>query len=172
MQIKHMAAILLAVSLPIVASTAQAKPRKTHTHAVTHSPAQQCVLDNSGRTSCQGAVETRQQPRQAVSDGGSDPRPGAWCMWWLRRHLGIPKSAFRPYEYNLARAGRYIGSSANGPAPGVIVVWWHHVGVITGGSPGHWIVLSGNDGHAVRERERSLNGVIAYRWPNDRIASR
>jgi hypothetical protein len=28
---------------------------------------------------------------------------------------------------------------------------------------GHWIVRSGNDGHAVRTRPRSLAGAIAFR---------
>lgn len=87
-------------------------------------------------------------------------------MWWLRRELGIPKSAFRPGEYNLARAGRYIGMVAGGPAIGVIVVWWHHVGIITGRTAQGWLVKSGNDGGRVRERVRSLRGAIAFRWPH------
>jgi len=101
----------------------------------------------------------------------SDPRPDKWCAWWLRRELGIPQSAFPPDQYNRAAAFRHIGSPATGPAIGVIVVWWHHVGIITGRTTTGWFVKSGNDGHAIRERERSLRGVIAYRWP-DRLASR
>lgn len=46
---------------------------------------------------------------------------------------------------------------------GAIVVWRHHVGKIVGGEPGHWLVLSGNDGHQVRERYRSVAGAIAFR---------
>jgi len=95
----------------------------------------------------------------------ADPRPGRWCMWWLRRHLGIPRSAFRPYEWNLARAGRYLGTPAHGPAIGAIVVWRHHVGIITGKSAGRWVIKSGNDSGRVRERPRSLHGAIAFRWP-------
>lgn len=101
-----------------------------------------------------------------VANDASDPRPSRWCMWWLRRYLSIPKSAFPNYSYNLARAGRYIGSAASGPGVGVVVVWNHHIGIITGRTSSGWIVKSGNDGHAVRERERSLRGVIAYRWPS------
>ena len=63
-------------------------------------------------------------------------------MWWLRRHLGIPKSTFPKYEYNLAAAGRYIGIAATGPAIGVIVVWRHHVGIISGQSAAGWIVTA------------------------------
>jgi hypothetical protein len=43
------------------------------------------------------------------------------------------------------------------------VVWRHHVGIITGRSGGQWIVKSGNDGHTVRERPRSVSGAIAFR---------
>jgi hypothetical protein len=38
-----------------------------------------------------------------------------------------------------------------------------HVGKIVGHENGQWIVQSGNDGHAVRTRPRSLAGAIAFR---------
>jgi hypothetical protein len=64
--------------------------------------------------------------------------------------------------FNLARNSVRFGSSSGGPAVGAIVVWHHHVGIITGRSSDGWIVKSGNDGHAVRERER---GAIASHAP-------
>jgi hypothetical protein len=67
--------------------------------------------------------------------------------------------------YNVARRWAGYGTRAAGPAVGVIVVWPNHVGKITGREDGEWVVLSGNDGHRVRQRPRSLRGVIAYRWP-------
>lgn len=73
--------------------------------------------------------------------------------------------------YNLARNWAHYGSAAAGPAIGVIVVWTHHVGRIVGQTVAGYIVRSGNDGHAVRERERSLAGVIAYRWPGPHYAA-
>lgn len=87
-----------------------------------------------------------------------DRRPGAWCGWWMRHHLGVADR-----RYNLARQWARYGVRAAGPGVGVIVVWAHHVGIITGGSPGRWIVKSGNDGGRVRERVRSLAGAIAFR---------
>jgi hypothetical protein len=72
--------------------------------------------------------------------------------------------------FNLARHWASFGSPAHGPAPGVIAVWPHHVGVVTGvPGPGRIVLKSGNDGHAVRERERSTRGIIAYRWPPNRV---
>jgi hypothetical protein len=44
---------------------------------------------------------------------------------------------------------------------GAVVVWPHHVGLITGqGANGQWIVRSGNDGGSVRERPRSVAGAV------------
>ena len=64
----------------------------------------------------------------------------------------------------LARSWASEGTNAGGPGIGVVVVWSHHVGIITGQTPdGQWIVHSGNDGGAVRTRPRSLARAIAFR---------
>jgi len=89
-----------------------------------------------------------------------DPRPSAWCGWFMRQVKGVADTA-----YNLARNWAHYGSSAGGPRVGAIVVWSHHVGEITSGEcpAGEWMVHSGNDGHAVRTRCRSVRGAIAFR---------
>jgi len=88
-----------------------------------------------------------------------DMRPRAWCGWYARhlvRHDPGP-------AYNLARNWARWGRAAH-PAPGVMVVWRNHVGMITGrDASGNWIVRSGNDGHRVRERPRSIARAIAFR---------
>lgn len=92
-------------------------------------------------------------------------RPRAWCGWWMGRHLGMPsRTLWR------ALAWRHVGRAAHGPAVGAIVVWSRgggrgHVGIITGRTEHGWVILSGNDGNAVRERVRSVAGAIAFRWP-------
>lgn len=64
----------------------------------------------------------------------------------------------------VARRWALEGTNAGGPGIDVIVVWPHHVGRIEAQAPdGGWIVRSGNDGNAVRVRELSLRGVIAFR---------
>jgi hypothetical protein len=88
----------------------------------------------------------------------SDPRPRAWCGWWLRRQVRSDPGA----AFNVARAWAHWGRSAS-PGPGVIVVWPHHVGVITGRTEGGWIIRSGNDGNQVRERPLSIARAIAFR---------
>jgi len=90
----------------------------------------------------------------------------------MRKHLGVANPAG-----NLARWWAGYGTRANGPAVGVIVVWARgrrsgHVGIITGRNERGWIVKSGNDGHAVRERVRSVANAIAFRWPTGAMASR
>ena len=87
-------------------------------------------------------------------------RPAAWCGWYMRAQVGSDPGP----SYNLARSWAHYGSSAGGPAVGAIVVWRHHVGKIVGQENGQWIVQSGNDGHAVRTRPRSMAGAIAFRW--------
>jgi hypothetical protein len=83
------------------------------------------------------------------------PRPSRWCGWWMRTQLGGGP------EYNLARNWARWGRPANGPRVGAVVVWSHHVGMITGRtSNGQWIVKSGNDGGRVRERPRSVAGAV------------
>ena len=91
----------------------------------------------------------------------SDPRPHAWCGYYMRHLLGVVDRNF-----NLARNWAHFGSPAGGPAIGTIVVWRHHVGIITARNGQGWVIKSGNDGHRVRERERSVRGAIAFRWPN------
>jgi hypothetical protein len=100
----------------------------------------------------------------------SDPRPGKWCAWYLRRALGIPKSAFPKWGHNIAANFRFIGSPAPGPTVGAIVVWRHHVGLIVGRTKNQWIVKSGNDGGRVRERPRDVSKAIAFRYPHSRMA--
>jgi hypothetical protein len=87
-------------------------------------------------------------------------RGAPWCGTYLSSYLG-------KHDGNLALARNWAheGSPASGPAVGVVAVWPHHVGIITGQtSDGQWIVHSGNDGGAVRTRPRSLAGVIAFRY--------
>jgi hypothetical protein len=86
-------------------------------------------------------------------------RPYAWCGWFMRSQVGSDPGP----SYNLARSWAHYGSNAGGPTVGAIVVWPHHVGKIVGQENGKWIIQSGNDGHAVRTRPRSLAGAIAFR---------
>ena len=91
--------------------------------------------------------------------GRDRARPAAWCGWEVRRLVGADPGP----SYNLARNWAHWGRS--GPAGiGAVVVWSHHVGKIVGQQNGQWIVESGNDGHAIRTRARSITGAIAIRW--------
>ena len=89
----------------------------------------------------------------------SGARPQAWCGWFMRQRLGVSDRA-----YNLAANWAHWGHAASGPAPGIIGVAMHHVfEVISVVGPGRVLAISGNDGNAVRTRERSTRGVIAWR---------
>ncbi|MEM8644530.1 MAG: hypothetical protein AAGF09_06580 [Pseudomonadota bacterium] len=93
--------------------------------------------------------------RASVSRHNAGPRPARWCGWYMRTQLGGGP------EYNLARNWAKRGRPLNGPRVGAVVVWPHHVGLITGRTKdGQWIVRSGNDGGRVRERPRSVKGAV------------
>lgn len=109
------------------------------------------------------------QPAQVIGLHASFGRPSdcpqrRWCGCWLEHYFGLSDPA-------LWRALNWqgVGQPAAGPAPGVIAIYRRgrnggHVGVITKViGPGLIVLLSGNDGNAVRERERSTDGVISYR---------
>lgn len=93
--------------------------------------------------------------------------PALWCACWLKKYLGIddPKK-----NLNLARnwAEDKRFRRVAGPAPGVIALYRRgkkggHIGIVTAvPRPGAIVLLSGNDDGAVRERERSTAGLIAY----------
>jgi hypothetical protein len=96
-------------------------------------------------------------PQAAAGHVGG--RPAAWCGWEMRQLVSSDPGP----SFNLARNWTHWGHS--GPVGvGAVVVWPHHVGKIVGQQDGQWIVQSGNDGHAVRTRPRSIAGVIAVRW--------
>jgi hypothetical protein len=104
------------------------------------------------------------RPRHHHHHAAASGRPAAcagipWCGCWLRLHLGVGD-----VRLNRALAWADVGAPASGPGAGVIAVWRHHVGIITENLGGGLIrLLSGNDGHAVRDRVRSTRGIIAYR---------
>lgn len=105
----------------------------------------------------------------AAAVGYPDGRPAdcygiPWCGCWLRHVFGLSDKAF-----NRALAWLHFGHPS-GPQIGAVVVWSRgggngHVAIIRGGpdAAGRWLVESGNDGHGVRTRYRSLAGAIAFR---------
>ncbi len=82
-----------------------------------------------------------------------------WCGCWLKHALGVVSTAL-----NLNRAIEWAQwGHATTAHVGAVVVWPHHVGRIVARKDDKWIVESGNDGHRVRARARSLAGAIAFR---------
>jgi len=98
-------------------------------------------------------------PEATTYHGSLGGRPSAWCGWEMRQLVSSDPGP----QYNLARNWAHWGHS--GPAGvGAVVVWPHHVGKIVGQEGGQWVIKSGNDGHALRTRPRSIAGAIAIRW--------
>ncbi len=123
-------------------------PRKSYSHI---SVTAQAHAGGRSRSGLSAKVYAAAGPRSARGVG---PRPSAWCGWWMRTQKGGGP------ELNLARNWTHWGRPS-GPQVGAVVVWPHHVGMITGRSAsGEWIVKSGNDGGRVRERPRSVAGAV------------
>jgi hypothetical protein len=105
------------------------------------------------------AGSARSEQSNARYHGRGGGPPAAWCGWEMRRLVGADPGP----SFNLARNWTRWGRP--GPAGiGAVVVWSHHVGKIVGQENGEWIIESGNDGHALRTRPRSIAGAIAIRW--------
>jgi hypothetical protein len=143
-------ATLSLLLLDIGAAEARRHPPR-HRHYIQQQTASDFGWSQTGQTQ---ESSTYPQNRLRTRDGGRPHR--AWCGWYLRRHLGISDP-----RLNLARNwSRYYGRPHAGPCIGCVVVWNHHVGVITGFDGRNWIVHSGNDGGVVRTRPRSLAGAV------------
>ncbi len=104
-------------------------------------------------------VSVKSSHRSSYLPRTMGPRPRAWCGWYMRQIKGVKDSS-----YNLARHWINYGNRTV-PGLGVVVVWPHHVGYIVGGSPGNWIVRSGNWNNRVADvpLNRMGRNVIAYR---------
>lgn len=93
-----------------------------------------------------------------ASSGQHWKKPGRWCGWYMRKHLGVSDP-----KYNLARNWAKWGQASSAQV-GAVVVWRSHVGQIVGRNhKGQWLILSGNDGGRVKTRPWNLSKVIAYR---------
>ncbi len=163
-----MKAILFAVaSLFIVTASTTPSVARPYYHGTTHTkvssghraPAQHTAHRGRGGHYAKASHGTRysqasRSTRSRSSHASVSGKPARWCGWWMRTQKGGGP------ELNLASNWRHWGR-ASGPRVGAVVVWSHHVGMITGRTAGgDWIVKSGNDGGAVRERPRSVAGAV------------
>jgi len=109
-------------------------------------------------------IEAR-APRTTVRLGAGRPAgcPRLWCGCWLKRHVGL-----KDRRLWRARAWLKIGRRVSSPRVGAVAVYARgraggHVGIVTKViGPGRIVLLSGNDGNRVRERERSTRGLLGY----------
>ena len=156
MKMYALAAAAISFVLAFV-SPASARPYEAGTWGL--SSAQDAPVTRSKGKKNRAYASQRRAERSASSysgrrHSGVGPRPGRWCGWWMRTQKGGGP------QYNLAWNWRNYGR-AGSPQVGAVVVWRHHVGMITGRTAsGQWIITSGNDGGRVRSRPRSISGAV------------
>lgn len=155
--------ILALIALCLVVSSASAHPYRHHHHYYHHHHYRHYVV-RYWHVHYRRRVESRIEPNR-YEFRHADPRPREWCSWWLRQTLGVPLGIVN----NLALSWLHWGHPS-APEVGAVVIWSHghghgHVGIIRGGpdSRGLWLVESGNDGHAVRTRYRSIASAVGFR---------
>ena len=101
---------------------------------------------------------------KAAATGGCGPRPRSWCGWWMNTHKGCVMGRSGNLAHNWCGYGR-----ASGPRPGAVVVWARgkrggHVGkIVSMVDRCTAMVISGNDGGAVRTRPRSVCNAVCVR---------
>lgn len=162
--------ILAMLALVALVSNAEARPRRA---IVAHRDCNIVFPCEGVGPSARGAYIARKvgigspqkiyTPRRASVLGGRPAHCPArrWCGCFMAAHLGIQSRGLW-----VARNWAAVGQRAGGPGAGVIAVWRHHVGLIKAVDGNRILVLSGNDGRAVRERWRTTKGIIAYRVPS------
>ena len=150
-----------AAAMVILVQSAQAREhdhgyRHYHSRVASHGISAEAGATTSGLFAFAAANLASSMPAYRGRDRA---RPAAWCGWEMRRLVGADPGP----SFNLARNWAHWGKP--GPAGvGAVVVWPHHVGKIVGQKNGEWVIESGNDGHAVRARPRSIARAIAIRW--------
>jgi uncharacterized protein (TIGR02594 family) len=130
-------------------------------------------MNNSGRCHKRPAITAIALCLALLISSETEARPRLWCGWWLAHHLGY-KDRNLYFALNWLADKRFM--RVDGPAVGQIAVFRRgnrggHVGIVKGvPGPGKVLLLSGNDGNAVRLRERSTARVIGYVVPAMKVS--
>ncbi len=101
--------------------------------------------------------------------GNPTGRGSLWCARFL--NMVLERTGHRGTGSDLAASFAHYGQRVSGPEVGAIAVMSRrgggHVGIITGiDARGNPIMISGNNGHRVREAAVSRGRIYAYVMPN------
>ncbi|MGY4303866.1 uncharacterized protein (TIGR02594 family) [Bradyrhizobium sp. USDA 4369] len=107
--------------------------------------------------------------RSYIGSGNPTGRRSLWCARFM--NMVLERTGHRGTGSDMARSFASYGQRVSGPQVGAIAVMSRrgggHVGVVSGiDAQGNPIVISGNNGHRVRETAVSRGRVYAYVLPN------
>lgn len=108
------------------------------------------------------------EARRYIGGGNPTGRSSLWCARFM--NMVLQRTGYRGTGSDLARSFASYGHRVSGPQVGAIAVMGRrgggHVGVVSGiDAMGNPIVVSGNNGHRVRETPVSRGRIYAYVMP-------
>lgn len=171
---KRPLAVALTLACVMATTSAHARP-KHHVARIQSQNLSQCVPDNNGRQICSGPIQrasglprvTARYEGGAVIGGRPAGCPRQYCGCGAARYLGLNDK-----RLNLAWNWARLFPRAH-PAPGMAVVWRHHVALIesvTG--PREALLRDYNSGRGLsRIHVRSIAGAVVVD-PRSRMAMR
>ena len=116
-----------------------------------------------------GSSDVVSEARRYIGSGNPTGRRSLWCARFM--NMVLERSGHHGTGSDLARSFASYGQRVSGPQVGAIAVMGRrgggHVGVVSGiDANGNPIVVSGNNGHRVREATYSRGRIYAYVMPN------
>jgi uncharacterized protein (TIGR02594 family) len=108
------------------------------------------------------------EARRYIGGGNPTGRASLWCARFM--NMVLQKTGYHGTGSDMARSFASYGRRVSGPQVGAIAVMTRrgggHVGVVSGvDADGDPIIVSGNNGNAVREAPVSRGRVYAYVIP-------
>ncbi len=149
--------ILCVLALLGAATVAEAHHVRRHVAHVVHEVAQKYAYHNTSFFG--GSIVS-------VMEGDLGTNPTGWAHDWCSHYLGmvLHRIGLPDSGSNTAISYAHYGHPA-APAPGVIAVMPHHVGVVTKVLGDKVELVSGNHSHKVGIGDYSIHRIIAFRAP-------
>jgi uncharacterized protein (TIGR02594 family) len=126
------------------------------------------IAPQNSASSSFGSSNVVAEARRYIGAGNPTGRSSLWCARFM--NMVLERSGYKGTGSDMARSFASYGHRVSGPQIGAIAVMARrgggHVGVVSGiDSNGNPILVSGNNGHRVREAAYPRGRIYAYVMP-------